>query len=293
MSTNKRIPDFFIVGAQRSGTTSLYEYLRQHPALYLSPRKETHYFAHDRVQVDADQVVRSEAEYLKLFDDAGQGTLLGEASPSYLWHPEAAQRIMACQPHAKIIASLRDPIARAFSQYRMDLADGLAPISFHDLIERDYYQGEKMYGTGRLYIELGKYAEQIKRYLDLFGAARVLVIRFDDLTAEPQTVLAKIASFLGIDPAPFAQVDTNIAHNRNAIPQNTLALRFLPHRSLRRFYRTLMPAGIRRNLRERVFDSTVTQELDADSKTFLRQLYAPQMSELESLCRISFPEFEN
>lgn len=293
MSSNERIPDFFIIGAQRSGTTSLYEYLRNHPGVFMSPQKETHFFAQDLVRVDADMVVRSEADYIKLFDHAAPGVLLGEASPSYLWHPQTARRIMSRRPNAKLIATLRDPIARAFSQYRMDLADGLTPIAFHDLIERDYYHGEKVYGTGRLYVELGQYAEQIKRYLDLFGPERVLVIAFDELTDQPHVVLARIASFLCIDPAPFAQVDTSIAHNRNAIPQNPLALRFLPHRSLRRFYRTLIPVNLRRNLRERIFDSTVTLEIDADSKEFLRQLYAPQMSELEALCRISFPEFEN
>lgn len=293
MSSSLPFPDFFIVGAQRSGTTSLYEYLGKHPRVFTSPHKEPHFFAHDRVRIDADLVIRSENDYLRLFAGAEPGALLGEASPSYLWHPEAARRIYERQPRAKIIACLREPIARAFSQYKMDLADGLALVSFHDLLERDYYRQEKVYATGHLYIELGKYAEQIKRYLDVFGRDAVLVLMFDDLCASPDRVMARVAEFLGIEAKGFEQVETHIIHNRHTMPSNPLAQRMLPHRSLRQFYRTLMPLSLRRNLRARIFDSAVTVEPDEASIAFLQQLYAPGLAELETLCQISFPAFQN
>lgn len=293
MSSSLPFPDFFIVGAQRSGTTSLYEYLGKHPRVFTSPHKETHFFSQDLVQIDTDLVVRSETDYLGLFAGAEGGALLGEASPSYLWHPQAARRIFECQPRAKIIACLREPIGRAFSQYQMDLADGLSPVSFHDLIERDYSRGGQVYGTGHLYIELGMYAEQIKRYLDVFGPEAVLVLAFDELTTYPERVLARVATFLGIEPAGFEQVDLYKIHNRNAMPSNPLARRVLPHRSLRLLYRSLVPLHMRRNLRGRIFDSAVTIEPDADSIAFLRRLYAPGLAELEALCQISFPAFRN
>lgn len=289
MSLAPRYPDFFIVGGQRCGTTSLYEYLGQHPQVTPSPQKETHFFAHDRVQVDRDLAIRSEADYFDLFKDAPAASLTGEASPSYLWHPRVPERIYAKQPAAKIIISLRNPIARAFSQYRMDLADGLAPIPFYDLITCEFASGQKVYGTGHLYVELGQYAAQVKRYLDMFGKTQVLILLFDDLTVRPREVLARIAAFLKIRREPFDKIQVRL-HNQNKTPRYRLIRRVLRHRSVRQTYRSLVPLNFRRAVRATTFGAYPSAAIDAQAIQFLRSLYEPEMEELEAVSGITLPE---
>lgn len=289
MSRPSRYPDFFIVGAQRSGTTSLYEYLRLHSGVFMSPHKETHYFSQDRVRVDADLVIQSQDAYLQLFV-AGGDKMLGEASPSYLWHPEAAQRIHAKQPNGKIIATLRNPIARAFSQYQMDLADGLPAIPFYDALVQDDRRTDKVYGTGHLYVELGFYAEQLSRYYDVFGPERVLVLAFEELSQNTRATLGRVAAFLGIAPGEFEQTGAYEVHNRNAVPASRLMRDLLQHRALRRTYRSVIPAAWRTSMRKRVFTSHDVATLDERSFEYLQTRYLPGAQALQDLCSISFPD---
>ncbi len=274
MSDSEQYPDFFIVGAQRSGTTSLYEYLRAHPRVFMSAHKEPHFFSHDRVRMDRDLYFTSEAEYLKLFASAQAGQRVGEASPSYLWHPDAAQRIHAERPHAKIIVILRNPIERAYSQYRMDLADGLAPISFPEAVQREYEHGDKVYGTGHLYVELGLYAAQVARYVGIFGRERVLLLSFRDW-ASGRNVLRRVAQFLEIDAAGFENVETSVVHNQIGAPRNAAVNEILRMRSLRQTYRALIPPGLRRMLREKAFVSAERTTPDPEAVEYLRALYLP------------------
>jgi hypothetical protein len=287
-----RYPDFFIVGAQRSGTTSLYEYLRQHPAVYMSAQKETHFFARDRVQVDKDLQISSESNYLKLFANAGRQQIVGEASPSYLWHPDAARRIQAKQPHAKIIAILRNPIARAYSHYQMDLADGMTPVPFYELIVREYREaGEKVYGTGHLYVDLGLYARQLERYWDVFGRESVLVLTLHELHAEPSKVLARLAAFLEISAAPFQAIDAAKIYNQTLLPRSALMRTVLPYRWLRQTYRRIVPHDWRKTMRAQAFDVVDAPPPDAESAEFLYPIFAPEMQALQALCGIEFPDF--
>src|ERR1051325_186535 len=113
----KILPNFFIVGAARSGTTSLYEYLSQAHSIYMSPIKEPHFFAPNARSSQYSRVIRDWYEYLKLFDHVKNEIAIGEASPSYLWDHESPTFIQRTIPQARIIILLRDPIKRAFSHY--------------------------------------------------------------------------------------------------------------------------------------------------------------------------------
>ena len=146
--TTKRI-DFFVVGAARSGTTSLYQYLSQHPQVYLPPVKELNYFS----QVTSDQyqdyeeplpnktyhtkIIQSAESYDRLFEGASEGLLKGDVSPSYLWHHQTAKRIAEHNPNAKILVTLRHPVKRAFSHYLMAKSVGYDhSTSFEKAIEK-------------------------------------------------------------------------------------------------------------------------------------------------------------
>ncbi len=289
MSRFSRYPDFFIVGAQRSGTTSLCEALRQHPQIFMSPHKETHFFSQDRVCMDSDKSVRSENKYLKLFARAASDQLTGEASPSYLWHDDAAQRIYRKQPEAKIIAILREPVARAFSQYQMDLADGLPPLPFYDLITREFQHGEKVYGTGHLYVELGLYAEQVKHYQRVFGSERVLILSFHAFSQNPRAIMAQLAKFLEIAPQAFERVDVETVHNRNIAPRSSFAAQILQYHNLRQVYRRLTPLPLRRQVRKMIFVPKPISPPDPAAIQFLQAIYTADLEKLAALCGICFP----
>jgi hypothetical protein len=158
-----RLPDFFLMGAPKCGTTSLHQYLGQHPGLYMSPIKEPHFFS-DEVRVrNFDPVMKAKAaaragdlrawldgpgrgpfsggpigthtDYISLFREAGQCRLAGESSTCYLWSPTAPRNIADHVPHARILAVLRNPIDRAFSQYAHTLSFAGTPITFREYVD--------------------------------------------------------------------------------------------------------------------------------------------------------------
>src|SRR5918992_1601997 len=132
-------PNFFIVGAQKAATTSLYHYLKNIPGVYMSKVKEPSYFAPNYVRPDPGRFLRDKKEYLRLFKNARGYIAVGEASPSYLWDPDAPKLIHQTVPHARIIMILRDPIERAYSRYLMKKKyRGGMKSSFYDEIIRDY-----------------------------------------------------------------------------------------------------------------------------------------------------------
>lgn len=199
-------PNFFIVGAQNSATTALYLYLREHPGVFMPAMKEPHYFSNlipvRRMRYPVSHV-SDRRSYLRLFSPAGERIAVGEASSSYLWELNSATRIQEMIPHAKIIIMLRDPVARAYSHYLMDLREGWANLPFYDALQRDWDSSVKGYGISRLYVELGLYCNQVNAYLKTFGSRAVRVIFFDEFIGSvnrgDSQMLDSICGFLGLD----------------------------------------------------------------------------------------------
>lgn len=221
-------PNFFIVGAPKAGTTSLYHYLDQHPQIYMSPVKEPNYFASEVRPDRFGGAFREEAErhvqevreylagpmlekrfgalglewahYLKLFQNARGEKAIGEASVCYLWSESAAENIFARVPSARIIMILRDPADRAFSQYVHGLRKGVVQESFRAHIEKSLKRAD----DGRFsplypFLEMGLYAGQVKRYLDLFPRENVLVNFYEDYQRDAGGTIARVLGFLGVD----------------------------------------------------------------------------------------------
>ncbi|OQW92729.1 MAG: hypothetical protein BWK78_00785 [Thiotrichaceae bacterium IS1] len=220
------LPNFFVVGAMKAGTTSLYNYLKVHPEIYMSPVKEPNYFATDintrlikpayRVHPLAKNylqgIMQEEVHisyitdfeyYMKLFQNVTTERIIGEASTSYLYSRQAPRNILNSVPNAKIVIILRDPIERAYSHYCMDVGTGLTQDFFLEAVKKDFNAKEKGWGITSLYIELGLYHEQVKRYLDLFPKEQVKVYLFDDLKTNLGEVLQDIAVFLNINASSF------------------------------------------------------------------------------------------
>jgi len=199
-------PNFFVVGAPRAGTTALYQYLRQHPDIYLPKRKELHYFTRDHAASSyyRPQVIRTEYEYLRHFSARKGQPLAGDFSPSYLYFEAAAEEILRFSNDARIIAILRNPTKRTISHYLMDVAKGLQdkPLSafYEKTAENSLFHFE--------YIGASLYAEGVARYRRLFGPDRVHVIVSEELWTNAEPTIVEVLRFLGADPnAPFRPGD--------------------------------------------------------------------------------------
>ncbi|HEX5323692.1 MAG TPA: sulfotransferase [Capsulimonadaceae bacterium] len=225
-----KLPTFFLAGAPKAGTTSLYHYLDQHPEIYMSPMKEPHFFSSEIREQNFGprlkrMVARHEAElrqfldgpmrekrfggivsewddYLRLFANASGEPQLGEASVCYLWSPSAPIRIAQQIPQAKILVMLRDPADREFSEYRQCLGSGVVRCSFRDYIRRGLKHRSQPFSIYHPSLELGLYGEQIRRYLGLFRE-NVWVGFHDDFRRRPREVYRAICRFLGVS-ADFA-----------------------------------------------------------------------------------------
>lgn len=199
------LPNFIVIGAAKAGTTALYWYLAEHPAVFMSPVKETNYFAYG---VDSDGrllygepeqhafPVKTLAEYEQLFAEAGPARAIGEASPIYLECPQAAQRIRALLPAVEIICSIRHPVDRAYSDYVMYLRHrGRALEPSRDLTTTAAWAQPDSH-----WMRIGRYHEQLSRYFEAFPRSQVHVFLFDDLKQSPLRVVQEVYQLLDVDP---------------------------------------------------------------------------------------------
>ena len=197
------LPNFFIIGAARSGTTSLYHYLGQHPDVFMSPVKEPRYFAMDGVRAATESsgeelvwsgTITSREEYEALFLGVKDETAVGEASVLYLWSERAAEAIRNQVPEAKLIVSLRNPVDRAFSNFRHNRRLGFeANDSFEAALADD---AVRHYSA---YVENGMYAFLLGRYFARFRRDQISVQLYDDLCIDSAAVVRRLLRFLGVD----------------------------------------------------------------------------------------------
>ncbi len=197
--------DFFIVGAQKAGTTFLDYILRKHPRIQMASCKEVHYFDNDLLDWDEPDV-----SYLhKHYDWRAEGLLRGEATPIYIYWPNALERLHSYNPNAKIIVGLRQPSFRAYSHWRMERQRGAELLSFEEAtgtVGRERVLQEPN-GHHRVfsYVERGFYAEQISRIVSIMSRSNVHVFRTDRMWNQAEQVISDIHRFLSVG----AQ---NIAH---------------------------------------------------------------------------------
>ena len=193
--------DFFIVGAPKSGTTSLYNYLSQHHSISMSNIKEPNYFS--AVDIDNQKLYYKTKlcsdlkNYHSLFNFESKSCLFGEASVSYLFYPDVASRIFTYNKNAKIIIILRDPVKRAVSHFNMDKRLGFVSSSLENILEDISLKNHLLFY--QQYIHLGCYYSQVKRYIDIFGKDKVCVMLHDDLKIDNSKFTNKVLDFLNLD----------------------------------------------------------------------------------------------
>jgi hypothetical protein len=222
-----RVPDFFIVGHPKCGTTALYEMLRRHPQIYMPDFKEPWFFAGDMRQrfqpARSGEVPQTLGDYVRLFEPARADQRTGEASSSYLRSREAAAGIARLRPDARIIAVLREPASFLRSLHEQLLADHIETSkSLRDALARESArrEGRKIPRRSHLpqmllYSEHVRYVEQLRRYHDLFGAEQVLVLIYEDFRADNRATLRRVQQFLGVaDEHALDVFDVNTSDKR-------------------------------------------------------------------------------
>jgi hypothetical protein len=199
------VPSFIIIGAQKAGTSALFKMLARHPQVLAPEVKELHFFDNDT------NYAKGPAHYRAQFPlvPRGGGKVTFEATPAYLFAERAAERLHAHLPDARLVAILRDPVKRAYSAWNMfrDFANNPVHGHLHDA--RSFAQAVEDELSGRevpwehRYLARGHYATQLRRYFDLFGRDRVLVVPYRDLRDDPQAVLQRVCAHTGLQPHAF------------------------------------------------------------------------------------------
>jgi hypothetical protein len=252
-------PNFLIIGTAKAGTTSLYSYLQQHPQIYLTPVKETNFFAFEGEKVnfrgpgDADRINRTSITDLRAYEQqfaARKGEkAIGEISPLYLYLKAAPQRIAHYSPNAKLIAILRNPIQRAHSGYMNLYKDGREPCDhFADALAQEETRIAENWAPLWHYRSMGLYHEQITRYLELFDRGQMRFFLYEDMVKDTAAFVQEILAFLEVDLSYPINVSTQ--RNKSGVPKQQWLNKILttPH-PVRTKIRALMPAAVRERLR--------------------------------------------
>ena len=287
-----RKPDFFIVGAAKSGTTSFQEYLKQHPRIFMPPGGEPNHFARD-LDLALHITNRDERKYLSLFDGAGPATCLGEKSVWYLYSKTAATEISAFNEQAKIIIILRNPVDMVYSLHGQFLYTSNEDIlSFQEAlaVEDERRQGKRIpsschFPQGLLYSQVVDFAPQVQRYFDVFGRDKVCVLLFEDLVEKTPEVYRQVLEFLGVDPG--YQPDFEVFNS--AKPVRNLGLRRMirENRPLAFFVRQLPPAFRHRigNILGKMPGQTIprSKKLDPGVRHELQSRFLPNVEQLSEV----------
>jgi hypothetical protein len=296
--------NLFIIGAAKSGSTSLYQYLNQHPDIYFSPIKETNYFAKEinindlspnykknnlidlKAYFSQDEmkdiplaIIQSKSDYEKLFHQASNEKILAEASVSYMYSETAADAILEYNPTAKFIAILRNPIERAFSHYLMALRFGYTSLPFKQAFESDMNAAQKGWGVSELFYELGLYSSQLHKYYERFPKSNIRIFLFEDLIHDKQNLFQSVFEFLEIKNM---DIDTNTIHNPGEVPRYPVLNKLIYRAGFAKTAGKILPDSIKNIFKQNMLldDKPV---LSAEDRKYLKDLYEPEILKTQAL----------
>ena len=262
-------PTFLIIGAARSGTTALYDLMRQHPQVFMSAIKEPNYFAFEGEPLDwrgpgndfVNNSISHWEGYCALFTSAPGDAACGEASPLYLWAPEAPRRIRDRLPDVRMIAVLRNPIEQAFSHYLYARAQMIEPLdSFEAALKaeperlRDHWQPLFQYSS------FPRYGEQLERFYSAFPTDQIQIFLYEDYRSDPADMLRRIFEFVGVDPdfQPDFTHETNMGGQPRHKWLQELVMRPNP---LAAFASHVVPLEARRAIRDMVSRRNLSRDV--------------------------------
>lgn len=282
-------PNFLIIGANKGGTSSLYSYLQQHPEIFMSRVKEPNFFVNwdeerDGAGTKPDpkepnwkdwRPISSLAEYREMFQVPAGMKAAGEASTAYLANKECAAKIFRYNPDMRIIAILRDPVSRAFSNYLMYVRLGHEDKEFSVAVEEELSGKRGYLPQGRHYLSLGFYHESVSEFIRVFGKERVRVYLTEELKHHPAELFADAFGFLGVDPS-FVPDTSRKSNVNNKVTFHSPTKRLLVRLAYNSIVRKCIP-------RSWVKPSGEEIRLDDSIRRRLRDLYREDTLKLQDL----------
>ena len=284
-------PDFLLIGAQRSGTTSMVRALQDVPGVVMCPDKECGFFAYEGNRRDfrgpgdyraSRNLVTEHAHYAALFEGAGHPR--GEASVVYLYDESAAARIHEWSPDMRLIAILRDPVERAYSAFSLLRSQGREPIDcFRRALEEEDRRVAEGWEPLWHYRRVGMYGQQLARYRSVFPTDQILLIGFEEWVRRPEAVLRRVLDFVGaVSPEPLPRPPHL---NASASPRSFGAMRALEHEGgLFDMARRLLPRAIRSRLGTTARRVLLRERAPADeeARSYLGRAYREDRERLKA-----------
>jgi len=296
MTGGRRIvlPNFLIVGAAKSGTTSLYYYIKQHPEVFMSQLKEPHFFLAQFVQLplkgvgdNRKKLVNSYQDYCKLFEHAFEEKAIGEASGSNLYYyGNTIPYIKQYLDDPKIIIILRNPVERAFSAYISLVLQGREWLSFEEALGQESHRISAGWRHSWFYTDLGFYYNQVRAYMENFSEVKVCF--FEDLLKNPGCLVQVIYSFLDVDPSFLP--DTSRRFSVSGLPRSKVATLLMRPTGLQSTITTLaksiLTERIWMKLRDAVRDRLLMKsQMKLETRRYLCDLFHEDILKLQGLLR--------
>jgi len=292
-------PTFFIVGAARCGTTYLCKALAHHPDVYMCDMKEPHYFAfmeqrpdlkgpHDG-ELNRRSIVWRRSEYDSLFSGRTEESAVGECSNSYLYYKEVPNRIRKILPGARIVAILRNPVDRTYSNYCQAVALGHEDLSFTDALAAEGERERMGWRWTYQYRGQSLYADAVERYYDTFGREQVGVFLYESLRGDSAAFLDAVCAHLGVSGG--IEVGADLNRNPSVLPRSRWFQRLLTREvPLRRLFRDATPRSLRKALYAIFAGVNKGQRygppLDPATRDELRDYFRDDVQRLESLLQV-------
>ena len=295
------MPNFLIIGTAKSGTTSLYRYLSQHPEIYMSPNKEPRFFVYDGEDLDPQHpihptTINTLESYQALFDGVSNEKAIGEASPAYLVEPKAPVCIHHYIPDAKLIAILRNPAERAYSHFLHLIKHnheschdfGMALENVEELRIGSWY-------PRRDYLLFGYYYLNLKRYFDIFDQAQIKVFLFEDFKSKTVSLVQDIFRFLEVDDSFVPDVSQQ--YSASGIPKNRTLHNFLSNPGpLWSFIKPIITPFISRKRRQHLLfglkkRNLLYPPLTLEMRNHLINLYREDIMKLQELLKRDLSEW--
>jgi hypothetical protein len=268
-------PNFFIVGTPKSGTTSLFHYLQEHPEVFIPSLKEPHFFSSPEVKNTyyKTKIVDNKEEYLKLYQSDKEYKVVGDLSSSYLFNKHTASRISDFNPKSKIIIVLRNPVERAVSHYLMDVSLGYINVSLKEVLtNKETYK--KFYQE---YVEIGFYDKQIEEYKSNFPDSQLLIILSESLQKDTDNTLKNIFKYLNIS-TEFS-LSSKVEHNKYREARFPFLKKILNSDIIK----SLFPNSIKEKLKPIIYNQKAEKPKLEAEKEMLKKIYKNSIINTENM----------
>lgn len=284
-----QLPSFLVIGAAKSGTSSIHEYLRQHPLVSLPKRKESHFFVCDEATNPGSiayegrvpkNPVHNLHDYMAEFEEKETATIFGEVCPSYLFFPNAPSSIKHYVPGVRIICILRNPVDRLFSNFNFIREENTIE-KFSKLVDSLPSRSNENADFYRWYLE-GLYFEQLSRYYSTFPSGNIKIFLYEELKNNPDGLMDDLSDFIGLPPFNF---NTSLRFNTSGKARFKWLKRQIKKSKVVPFLRNVLPVGMYQNLRnlgEKVLFEK-NEGIPITIRHKLQEIYRPDLEKLQQL----------